>query len=127
LESIIAAQGVHKVVFAYSDVSHEVVMQRASRSLAAGSDFCLLGPRPTMIRARRPVISICATKTGSGKSPAARKCAEWLKKTGRRVAVIRHPMPYGDLTQQAVQRFATLEDLDKAACRHQRSEHHLYD
>lgn len=116
LESIVATQAVHKVIFAYSDVSHELVMHRASRSLAAGADFCLLGPRSTMIRSRKPVISICATRTGSGKSPAARKCAEWLRTAGRRVAVIRHPMPYGDLTRQAVQRFSTFEDLDKAAC-----------
>ncbi len=116
LESIITTRAVDKVIFAYSDVSHEIVMHRASRSLAAGADFCLLGPRSTMIRSRKPVISICATRTGSGKSPATRKCAEWLRKEGRRVVVIRHPMPYGDLTQQAVQRFATFEDLDRAAC-----------
>ena len=116
LESIIAAHGVDQVIFAYSDVSHEMVMHRASRSLAAGADFCLLGPRSTMIRSGKPVISICATRTGSGKSPATRKCAEWLRTAGHRVAVIRHPMPYGDLTQQAVQRFATFEDLEKAAC-----------
>ena len=116
LESIITTRAVDTVIFAYSDVSHEMVMHRAARSLAAGADFCLLGPRSTMIRSRKPVISICATRTGSGKSPATRKCAEWLRKEGRRVVVIRHPMPYGDLTQQAVQRFATFEDLDRAAC-----------
>jgi predicted GTPase len=116
LESIITTQAVDKVIFAYSDVSHEMVMHHASRSLSAGADFCLLGPRSTMIRARKPIISICATRTGSGKSPATRTCAEWLRKEGRRVAVIRHPMPYGDLAQQAVQRFATYEDLDQAAC-----------
>ena len=116
LESIIAEGCVDRVVFAYSDVSHEAVMHRASRSLAAGADFCLLGPRSTMIRSRRPVVSICATRTGAGKSPAARKVAEWLRAAGRQVAVIRHPMPYGDLAAQPAQRFASLEDLDRAAC-----------
>ena len=116
LEPIIAAHAVGEVIFAYSDVSHELVMHRASHALAAGADFRLLGPRSTMVRSCKPVISVCATRTGSGKSPATRKMAEWLRKAGRRVAVIRHPMPYGDLAQQAVQRFATLDDLDKAAC-----------
>ena len=116
LESIIAARAVDEVIFAYSDVSHEMVMHCASRALAAGADFRLLGPRSTMVRSRKPVISVCATRTGSGKSPAARKMAEWLRDVGRRVGVIRHPMPYGDLARQAVQRFATLDDLDKADC-----------
>ena len=116
LESIIAARAVDEVVFAYSDVSHEMVMHCASRALAAGADFRLLGPRSTMVRSRKPVISVCATRTGSGKSPAARKMAEWLRNVGRRVGVIRHPMPYGDLARQAVQRFSTLDDLDKADC-----------
>ena len=74
------------------------------------------GPRSTMIRSRRPVVSICATRTGAGKSPAARKVDEWFRAAGRQVAVIRHPMPYGDLAAQAAQRFASLEDLDRAAC-----------
>ena len=116
LESIIADHGVDQAIFAYSDVSHETVMHRACRCLAAGADFCLLGPASTMLRSSKPVISICATRTGAGKSPAARKIAQWLRDEGRRVAVIRHPMPYGDLAQQAVQRFATFEDLDRAAC-----------
>jgi predicted GTPase len=116
LEAVIATQAVDQVVFAYSDVSHEAVMHRASRSLAAGADFCLLGPGSTMIRSRKPVISVCATRTGAGKSPATRSFADWLRQTGRQVAVIRHPMPYGDLAQQSVQRFATFEDLDRAAC-----------
>jgi predicted GTPase len=116
LESIISARAVDQVIFAYSDVSHEALMHRASRALAAGADFCLLGPGSTMIRSLKPVISISATRTGAGKSPAARKIAQWLRDQGRRVAVIRHPMPYGDLARQAVQRFATFEDLDQAAC-----------
>jgi predicted GTPase len=94
LESIIAARAGDEVVFAYSDVSHEMVMHCASRALAAGADFRLLGPHSTMVRSRKPVISVCATRTGSGKSPAARKMAEWLRVVGRRVGVISHPMPY---------------------------------
>lgn len=116
LESVIASQGVGQVVFAYSDVSHEHVMHQAARSLAAGADFRLLGPGSTMLRSSRPVVSICATRTGAGKSPVARKVASWLREQSRRIAVVRHPMPYGDLLEQAVQRFATLEDLRRAQC-----------
>jgi predicted GTPase len=116
LESVIVRHAVDQVVFAYSDVSHEQVMHRASRALAAGADFRLLGPRSTMLRSRKPVVSICAVRTGAGKSPAARKFATWLRQQGHRVAVVRHPMPYGDLVQQAVQRFATLDDLQQARC-----------
>jgi len=116
LESVIAAHRVDQVVFAYSDVSHEQVMRQASRALATGSDFRLLGPRSTMLRSSKPVISICAVRTGAGKSPVARAVAGWLREEGQRVAVIRHPMPYGDLAGQAVQRFATLEDLQAAHC-----------
>lgn len=116
LESVIAAQSVNQVVFAYSDISHEHVMHQASRVLAAGADFHLLGPQSTMLRSCKPVISICAVRTGAGKSPVTRKIATWLKEEGRRIAVVRHPMPYGDLVQQAVQRFATMEDLTQAHC-----------
>jgi len=116
LETIIAERDVHQVVFAYSDVSHEYVMHNASRVLAAGADFRLLGLRATMLRSSKPVVSVCAVRTGAGKSPVARKIAEWLRTSGRRVAVIRHPMPYGDLTRQAVQRFAAIDDLDQADC-----------
>jgi predicted GTPase len=116
LEAIIAAQAVDQVVFAYSDVTHEHVMHQASRSLAAGADFRLLGTRSTMLRSCKPVISICAVRTGAGKSPVARKFAAWLREQGCRVAIVRHPMPYGDLAKQAIQRFATLDDLDQAAC-----------
>lgn len=115
-ESIIKAQAVDQAVFAYSDVSHEEVMHKASRALAAGADFRLLGPRSTMLCSIKPVVSICAVRTGAGKSPVARKIAGWLRSEGRRVAVIRHPMPYGDLAQQAVQRFSTIEDLQQARC-----------
>jgi predicted GTPase len=116
LESVIATHSVGQVIFAYSDVSHEQVMHQASRVLAAGADFRLLGPRTTMLRARKPVISVCAVRTGAGKSPVARWIAAVLREEGRRVAVVRHPMPYGDLARQAVQRLATLADLEKAGC-----------
>jgi len=116
LESVIVNHAVDQVVFAYSDVSHKEVMHRASRALAAGADFRFLGPRSTMLRSRKPVISVCAVRTGAGKSPAARMLATWLREQGRRIAVIRHPMPYGDLAEQAVQRFATLDDLQQARC-----------
>jgi predicted GTPase len=105
-----------RVVFAYSDVSHAEVMHLASRALALGADFELLGPARTMIRARVPVIAISAVRTGSGKSPTARWLSKFLRRRGLRVAVVRHPMPYGDLEKQAVQRFASRADLDAAAC-----------
>jgi predicted GTPase len=116
LESLIETHQVDQVVFAYSDVSHEEVMHKTSRALAAGADFRFLGPRATMLRSRKPVISICAVRTGAGKSPVARKIAALLRVQGLRVAVVRHPMPYGDLAKQAVQRFATLDDLQQAHC-----------
>ncbi|MEC4890242.1 MAG: cyclic 2,3-diphosphoglycerate synthase [Nitrospira sp.] len=116
LETVIAAHAVDEVVFAYSDVSYDEVMQKASRALAAGAGFRFLGPRSTMLRSKRPVVSVCAVRTGAGKSPAARKIAALLRARGLRVAVVRHPMPYGDLAKQAVQRFATLDDLRDARC-----------
>lgn len=105
-----------RVVLAYSDLSHEEVMHLASRALAAGADFELLGPRRTMLRASIPVLAVCAVRTGSGKSPASRWLARKLRERGLRVAVVRHPMPYGDLARQAVQRFASREDLERAGC-----------
>ncbi len=116
LESVVKAHAVDQVVFAYSDISHEQVMHQASRALAVGADFRLLGPRSTMLRSTKPVISICAVRTGAGKSPAARRIAGWLRGAGQRVAVIRHPMPYGDLARQAVQRFTSLADLEQGRC-----------
>lgn len=116
LETVIAAQAVDQVCFAYSDVSHAEVMHKASRVLAAGADFRFLGPRSTMLRSIKPVVSVCAVRTGAGKSPVARRIAALLREQGLRVAVVRHPMPYGDLAQQAVQRFATLDDLRHAHC-----------
>ncbi len=116
LDQLIAAHKVDDVHLAYSDLSHEYVMQKASQVLAAGANFVLLGPDDTMIKSRKPVISICAVRTGSGKSQTSRKVATILKEKGRRVAAIRHPMPYGDLVKQKVQRFATYADLDKHEC-----------
>lgn len=116
LERLIRTRHVERVVFAYSDVSHEAVMQAASRVMAAGADFWLLGPGATMLPAKKPVVSVCATRTGAGKSPVARHVAGILRAAGLRVAIVRHPMPYGDLAAQAVQRFACPDDLDHAAC-----------
>jgi predicted GTPase len=105
-----------EVVFAYSDVSHETVMHKASLVLAAGADFRLIGPAASMIKARVPVVSVCAVRTGSGKSQTTRRVVALLREKGRRVVAIRHPMPYGDLAAQRVQRFAALEDLDRHHC-----------
>ncbi len=107
---------VDQVVFAYSDVSHEYVMHRASLALAAGADFRLMGAKSTMLESSRPVVAICAVRTGSGKSQTSRRVCDILKKMGKRVVVVRHPMPYGDLRKQVCQRFATYEDLDRYEC-----------
>jgi predicted GTPase len=114
LADLVAREEVDEVVFAYSDVTHEHVMHVGSTSLAAGADYVLLGPRSTELRSRKPVVAICAVRTGSGKSQTTRHVAAVLRGAGKRVAVLRHPMPYGDLTKQAVQRFERYEDLDAA-------------
>ncbi|MBC7241349.1 MAG: GTPase [Anaerolineae bacterium] len=116
LVELIREKHIHLVVFAYSDVSHEYVMHRASAALAAGADFLLLGPASTALKARVPVISVCAVRTGSGKSQTTRRVCDILRAAGKRVVVIRHPMPYGDLVRQTCQRFATYEDLDLHEC-----------
>ena len=116
LEEICAREGVEQVVFAYSDVPHAAVMHLASRALAGGADFFLLGPGRTMLPARLPVIAVSAVRTGCGKSQIARWIATRLRGQGLRVAVLRHPMPYGDLERQRVQRFANRADLDRAEC-----------
>ncbi|HMK09599.1 MAG TPA: cyclic 2,3-diphosphoglycerate synthase [Anaerolineales bacterium] len=116
LSRLIEALHVDQVVFAYSDVPHAYVMHRASQVLAAGADFVLLGPHSTEISSSKPVVSVCAARTGSGKSQTSRRVAAILRASGRRVAAIRHPMPYGDLTRQAAQRFATYDDLEAADC-----------
>jgi predicted GTPase len=105
-----------EVVFSYSDVTHEHVMHVASRALAAGASFRLLSPHETALASAKPVVAICAVRTGSGKSQTTRRIAALLRDSGKRVAVLRHPMPYGDLTKQAVQRFERYEDLDAADC-----------
>jgi predicted GTPase len=116
LSSLIGKHEISEVFFSYSDVSHEYIMHKASQVLAAGANFILLGPRETMIKSKLPVISVCAVRTGCGKSQTSRKIALLLKEKGRRVVVIRHPMPYGDLVKQRVQRFATYEDMIKHEC-----------
>ena len=116
LEALLRAEAIDEVVFAYSDVSHETVMHAASRVLASGADFRLLGPTRTMLQASKPVIAVCAVRTGAGKSQVSRKLASWLKEWGLRVAIVRHPMPYGELERQRCQRFATVEDLQRARC-----------
>ena len=113
LLDLIGKLGVDDVVFAYSDVSHEYVMHKASQVLAAGANFVLLGPHETMLDATVPVVSVCAVRTGSGKSQTTRAIAGVLKEAGKRVVAVRHPMPYGDLEAQRVQRYATLEDLTR--------------
>ncbi len=116
LEKIIREKDVDFAVFSYSDVSHEHVMHLASRAHSAGASFMLLGPEHTMLKSEKPVISVCAVRTGCGKSQTTRYVAKVLEEMGKRVVVIRHPMPYGDLRKQIVQRFATYEDLDKHQC-----------
>lgn len=116
LASLIKKHQVLEVFFSYSDVSHEYVMHKGSEVLAAGASFTLLGPQETMLKSKLPVISICAVRTGCGKSQTSRKATLILKRKGRRAVVIRHPMPYGDLAKQKVQRFAHLDDLVKHDC-----------
>jgi predicted GTPase len=116
LERLCESRGVSEVVFAYSDVPHATVMHLASRALAVGADFVLLGPDRTMLASRRPVIAISALRTGCGKSPTARWLGQRLRGRGVRVAVLRHPMPYGHLAAQRVQRFATMADMDAHRC-----------
>ena len=116
LDALCRNENIDQVVFAYSDVSHALVMHKASIVLAAGSDFVMLGPKRTMLKAKVPVISVCAVRTGCGKSQTTRWLSKLLKQHGIKVAVIRHPMPYGDLERQAVQRFSSRDDLDTAEC-----------
>jgi predicted GTPase len=116
LAAIIREKKIDEVVFSYSDLPHDEVMHRASIALAAGADFGLLGPNSTMLPSRKPVIAICAVRTGVGKSQVARWLGKRLRDKGYRVAAIRHPMPYGDLEKQAVQRFGSMADIDRAQC-----------
>jgi predicted GTPase len=116
LVKLIKELKVEQVIFAYSDVPHEVVMHKASAVLAAGADFRLMGLHTTQIKSTKPVVSVCAVRTGSGKSQTTRRVSLILRGMGYKVAAIRHPMPYGDLVKQAVQRYADYSDLDKHEC-----------
>ena len=116
ISQLIKKHKVDVVVFSYSDISHQYVMNKASEVMAAGADFWLLGPKSSMLKSKRKVVSICAARTGSGKSQTTRRVCEILHAHGLKTSVIRHPMPYGDLKLQIVQKFSTLEDLDKHNC-----------
>ncbi|MBI4718738.1 MAG: GTPase [Planctomycetes bacterium] len=116
LEALIKKHGADQVVMAYSDLPHAEVMHKAALVNAAGADFRIMGHRNTMLRSRKPVIAVCAVRTGCGKSQTSRAVTTILKEMGKKVAVVRHPMPYGDLTEQICQRFAVLEDLDRHRC-----------
>ncbi len=113
LPDLIRDHKIQQVILSYSDLRHTTVMEKASIVLALGSDFRLMGPNNTMLKAKKPVIAICAVRTGAGKSPTTRKVCEILKRRGKKVVVIRHPMPYGNLSEQVCQRFASIDDLDK--------------
>jgi predicted GTPase len=116
LPKLVDENDVDEVVFAYSDVSHEYVMHKASWVASLGCDFLLMGPRATMLKSRVPIIAVTAVRTGSGKSQTTRKVCEVLKSMGKQAVAVRHPMPYGDLSRQGVQRFATYADLDRHKC-----------
>ncbi|MFP4393850.1 MAG: cyclic 2,3-diphosphoglycerate synthase [Anaerolineales bacterium] len=116
LASLIEEHEIDQVIFSYSDVPHEYVMHKAASVNAIGADFCLMGSRATMLESIKPVAAICAVRTGSGKSQTTRYVCDALQALGKKVVAIRHPMPYGDLTKQAVQRFETYDDLDKHNC-----------
>jgi predicted GTPase len=116
MERLVAEHGIDAVVFSYSDISHQNLMHLASRVVATEADFWLLSSQRTQLKSSVPVISICAVRTGCGKSPLSRLVASELRREGWKPVVVRHPMPYGDLAVQAVQRFAELDDLDKHLC-----------
>jgi predicted GTPase len=116
LPKIIRKKNIDLVILAYSDISHEDVMHKASLVLACGADFRLMGPKTTMLKSKLPVVAVCAVRTGAGKSPVSRSVSRSLKKLMGRVVVIRHPMPYGDLSQQVCERFASYDDLNRYEC-----------
>ena len=116
LEQLILEEEIQQVIFAYSDVSHVTLMHLASRVLASGADFRLIGPERSFLSSSRPVISVCAVRTGCGKDSVVRRISALIRGHGLRPVVVRHPMPYGDLSRQAVQRFATVEDCDRQHC-----------
>ena len=116
LEGLLERQSIDEVIFSYSDVSHQYVMEKASQVIAGGAGFRLIGAREAMLQARVPVIAVCAVRTGCGKSQTTRRVAAILKKAGKRAVVVRHPMPYGDLSAQRVQRFQKLQDMEAQGC-----------
>jgi len=116
LSDLIKKNEIDQVILAYSDLPHQYVMDKASIVLSSGADFRLMGPKNTMLKAKIPVVSICAVRTGCGKSQTTRKVSEILKRNGYKIAVIRHPMPYGDLREQIWQRYETYADLDRYNC-----------
>ncbi|MCD4738542.1 MAG: cyclic 2,3-diphosphoglycerate synthase [Anaerolineae bacterium] len=116
LVELITAEKIDQVIFSYSDVPHEYVMHKASLVNAAGADFRMMGGNATMLKSSKPLVAVCAVRTGSGKSQTTRRVCDLLQQMGKRVVAIRHPMPYGDLAKQAVQRFADYSDLDKHEC-----------
>jgi predicted GTPase len=116
LVDLIRKHRVDLVAFSYSDVPHIAVMHKASMVMAEGADFILIGATYTMLRSGKPVVAVCAVRTGCGKSPTTRRVCEIIRKMGKRVVAVRHPMPYGDLRAQAVQRFASFEDFEKHQC-----------
>ena len=116
LRRLLGELKVEQVVFAYSDVSHEYVMHKASEVIAAGVDFRLMGADNTMLKSSKPVVAVCAVRTGSGKSQTTRRVADILRGMGKKVVAVRHPMPYGNLVEQACQRFASYEDMDRHQC-----------
>ncbi len=116
LSSLIKEKHVDEVVFSYSDVTHEYVMHRASLVAALGADFTLLGAEKTMLKSKKPVISVCAVRTGCGKSGVTRFIANAIAEAGKKAVAIRHPMPYGDLEKQRVQRFASVEEIKESGC-----------
>jgi predicted GTPase len=116
LPELVRKERIELVVLSYSDLPHLEVMHKASIALAAGATFVLPGPSQTELKSTKPVVSVCAVRTGAGKSPLTRYISRYLRSHGRRVAIVRHPMPYGDIEAEAIQRFATLQDLDRADC-----------
>lgn len=127
LPGIIQEYAIDQVILAYSDLSHETVMQKASLVLASGADFRLMGTESTMLKSKKPVISVCAVRTGAGKSPVSQKLVDILKEKGYKVVVVRHPMPYGDLLKQECQRFASMEDCIRNECTiEEREEYEAY-
>jgi predicted GTPase len=128
LKTFLSREKIDACVFSYSDVSYDYVMRKSALVNSLGADFILLGGDKTMLSSAKPVVAVCAVRTGSGKSQTTRKISSLLRERGKRVVVIRHPMPYGNLAQQAVQRFATLEDMDKHHCtieEREEYEHHV--